>query len=105
MTDTREPSGAVQAPVVDFDNRDELLIDRKPNRHTTFGPGVHRSLGSNIARVEFDVILQEVLRRIPDYVVDEAAAKRYETVGVVNGWERMPFSFTPGPQEGATLKL
>jgi cytochrome P450 len=74
-----------------------------PNRHASFGLGVHRCLGSHIARLEFDVVLSEVLRRIPDYVVDEAGAKRYTTVGVVNGWERMPFTFSPGERQGSPL--
>ena len=86
-----------------FPNPDEVILDRYPNPHTSFGLGVHRCLGSNIARVEFDVVISEFLRRIPDYVVDEAASKHYETVGVVNGWERMPITFTPGKTEGSQL--
>ena len=84
-----------------FSDTDEMKLDRAPNRHTSFGLGVHRCLGSNIARIEFDVTLEEILRRVPDYVVDERAAKRYETIGVVNGWESMPFTFTPGPKRSA----
>jgi cytochrome P450 len=86
-----------------FTDPEELQIDRMPNRHASFGLGVHRCLGSHIARLEFDVVLSEVLRRIPDYVVDEAGAKRYTTVGVVNGWERMPFTFSPGERQGSPL--
>jgi cytochrome P450 len=86
-----------------FPDPDEMVLDRSPNPHTTFGLGVHRCLGSNIARVEFDVVITEVLRRLPDYVVDETGSKRYETVGVVNGWERMPMTFAPGTREGSSL--
>lgn len=88
-----------------FERPDEMILDRKPNPHTTFGLGVHRCLGSNIARVELDVVLSEVLRRIPDYVVDDAGSKRYTTVGVVNGWERMPFTFAPAEKEGSGVGL
>jgi len=35
-----------------FENPDEVIMDRFPNRHTTFGIGVHRCLGSHIARIE-----------------------------------------------------
>jgi cytochrome P450 len=88
-----------------FPQPDEMVLDRTPNAHTTFGLGVHRCLGSNIARVEFDVVVSEVLRRMPDYEIDEAGAKRYQTVGIVNGWEKMPFTFTPGAREGSTLQV
>lgn len=86
-----------------FPDPEELKIDRAVNRHASFGLGVHRCLGSHVARLEFDVVVGEVLRRLPDYVVDESAARRYTTVGVVNGWERMPFSFTPSAREGSPI--
>jgi hypothetical protein len=41
------------------------------------------------------VVLEEVLARIPDYVVDTAAARRYRTIGVINGWVEVPATFTP----------
>lgn len=88
-----------------FERPDELIPDRNPNPHAAFGLGVHRCLGSNIARVEIDVVLSEVLRRMPDYVIDEAGSKRYATVGVINGWERMPCTFTPGQKEGSAVVL
>jgi cytochrome P450 len=88
-----------------FERPDEMILDRMPNPHTTFGLGVHRCLGSHIAQVELDVVFSEVLRRIPDYVVDEGESKRYATVGIVNGWERMPFTFTPGRREGSSVAL
>lgn len=86
-----------------FPDPEELNVDRTVNRHASFGLGVHRCLGSHVARLEFDVVVSEVLRRIPDYVVDEPTAKRYTTVGVVNGWERMPFNFTPAARQGSPL--
>jgi cytochrome P450 len=88
-----------------FPDPDAMVLDRAPNPHATFGMGVHRCLGSNIARVEFDVVVSEVLRRLPDFVVDEAGSKRYDTVGVVNGWQRMPMTFTPGQREGASFEF
>jgi len=86
-----------------FTEPDEVQVDRMPNRHASFGLGVHRCLGSHIARLEFDVVLSEILRRLPDYAVDDEASKRYTTVGVVNGWEKMPFTFSPGLREGSPL--
>ena len=48
---------------------DAFDINRKPNRHYAFGFGAHRCLGANLARVELQVLIQEVLRRLPDYQV------------------------------------
>jgi cytochrome P450 len=44
-----------------------VLFNRGPNRHLAFGGGVHRSLGSHLARRELRVTLAEWHRRIPDY--------------------------------------
>jgi cytochrome P450 len=45
----------------------EVRFDRDQNRHIAFGAGVHRCLGSHLARRELRVTLQEWHRRIPDY--------------------------------------
>lgn len=50
---------------------DELKWDRDSNRHLAFGGGVHRCLGSHLARLELRVALQEWHRRIPDYRIKE----------------------------------
>jgi cytochrome P450 len=47
----------------------ELRWDREANRHLAFGGGVHRCLGSHLARIELRVALREWHRRIPDYRV------------------------------------
>ncbi len=41
-----------------FDRPDEVLIDREENRHSAFGLGVHRCLGSNLARLEMQIALE-----------------------------------------------
>jgi cytochrome P450 len=88
-----------------FDRPDEFVIDRKPNRHVAFGHGIHRCVGAPLARLEFDVIVREVLRRMPDYRIDRAAAKTYPDTGLMYGFERMPAVFTPGQPlaESATV--
>jgi cytochrome P450 len=85
-----------------FDNPEQLQLDRFPNRHQTFGVGLHRCLGSNFARTEFKVMLEEVLRRLPDFTVG-AGAQRYSTIAIVNGWVNLPATFTPGKREGANI--
>lgn len=53
-----------------FDDAHEFRIDRAQNRHVAFGLGIHRCLGSNLARLELSVALQEWLRAFPDYELD-----------------------------------
>jgi len=53
-----------------FDNPEVFDIDRKKNRHVAFGLGIHRCLGSNLARLELTVALQEWLRAFPHYTLD-----------------------------------
>jgi cytochrome P450 len=79
-----------------FDSPEEVDIDRAPNPHLTFGAGPHRCLGIHFARMIIRVVLEEVLARIPDYVVDLDGAERYRTIGVINGWIKVPATFTPG---------
>ncbi|KOS56714.1 hypothetical protein Z051_08305 [Rhodococcus rhodochrous KG-21] len=79
-----------------FPNPDEVVLDRFPNRHQAFGLGIHRCLGSNYARMEFVVVMEELLRRLDDLDVKLDAAHRYESVGIVNGWVDMPATFKPG---------
>ncbi len=86
-----------------FDNPDEVIMDRFPNRHTTFGIGIHRCIGSHIARIELSTMVSRVLARMPDYRIDHQAAKRYPTIGIINGWINVPATFTPGKRLSSDL--
>ncbi|EID17446.1 cytochrome P450 [Mycolicibacterium phlei] len=79
-----------------FERPEEIILDRFPNRHTTFGIGIHRCLGSHVARIELETMIRRVLDRMPDYRVDLAAARRYPSIGIINGWINAPATFTPG---------
>ncbi len=48
----------------------------------------------------FDVMMNAVLDRIPDYVVNEDEAMLYPSISPINGWVNIPASFTPGPKSG-----
>ena len=50
-----------------FDNPDEVILDREQNRHVAFGAGIHRCAGSNLARLELRVALQTWMERIPEF--------------------------------------
>ncbi|MFF3573358.1 cytochrome P450 [Nocardia jiangxiensis] len=86
-----------------FDDPDEMILDRFPNKHQSFGLGIHRCLGSHFARSEARIVLEEVLRRMPDYVV--TAAEPYPSIAVVNGFIGLQVTFTPGSPVGSELKL
>jgi cytochrome P450 len=88
-----------------FPDADQVKLDRFPNRHVAFGIGIHRCVGSTLARTEFKHVLREVLRRMPDYQIDRSEARRYKRLGTVNGWEQIPATFTPGPREGTLTSL
>ncbi len=79
------------------------ILDRKGNRHFSFGIGVHRCVGSNVARTVFKSMLTAVLDRMPDYVCDPEGAEHYESIGVIQGMKHLPASFTPGKRLGPGL--
>jgi len=54
----------------ELDDPDTVRFDRATNRHLAFGGGVHRCLGSHLARQELRIALREWHRRIPDYSVE-----------------------------------
>ena len=87
-----------------FPEPDVIRIDRKHNRHTSFGLGLHRCIGSNVARTVFKAMLTAVLERMPDYKCDPEGAVHYDTIGVINGMKHLPATFTPGPRLGAGLE-
>jgi cytochrome P450 len=86
-----------------FPDPDEIRIDRKHNRHTSFGLGLHRCIGSNVARAVFKAMLSAVLERLPDYHCDPSGAVHYDTIGVINGMKHLPATFRPGQRQGPSL--
>lgn len=86
-----------------FDDPDHVILDRKGNRHFSFGLGVHRCAGSNVARTVFKSMLTAVLDRMPDYRCDPSGAVHYESIGVIQGMRHLPATFTPGHRVGAGL--
>jgi cytochrome P450 len=87
----------------EFTRPEEFLLDRSPNRHTSFGLGVHRCIGSSFARAEFLVMMNEILDRIPNYEIEEASVQRYETTGLINGYASIRARFEPTEASGRTI--
>jgi len=72
-----------------FDHADEVVIDRLENRHAAFGLGIHRCLGSNLARLELRVAVEEFLARFPDFEVADPDDVRW-SVGQIRGPRALP---------------
>jgi cytochrome P450 len=75
-----------------FPDADRVVIDRKENRHAAFGLGIHRCVGSNLARMEITIALQEWLRRIPEFSLAPGTTVTWSE-GTVRGPRRLPLVF------------
>ncbi|MCC5579479.1 cytochrome P450 [Microtetraspora sp. AC03309] len=77
-----------------FERADEVVIDREVNRHAAFGLGIHRCLGSHLARMELRVALEVWLKRIPAFDLADPAAVTWAT-GQVRGPRALPVRIAP----------
>jgi cytochrome P450 len=75
-----------------FDRPDQVLLDRQLNRHVAFGSGIHRCAGSNLARMELRVALEEWLARIPEFELAPGAEVTWAG-GQVRGPRQLPVVF------------
>ncbi len=81
-----------------FDDPFRFDVDRDPNEHVGFGGGgPHHCLGANLARMEIQVLLEELARRVPTLeLVDRPAPLRSNFIA---GIKHMPVRFPPGARE------
>jgi cytochrome P450 len=79
----------------EFPDADQFVIDRNPNRHVSFGVGIHRCPGSHLARIVFSETITAVLERMPDYEIALDRVEEYPDWAMVGGWSRIPATFTP----------
>jgi len=84
-----------------FDEPDSFIADRSPNPHLGFGVGNHFCLGANLARMEIRVVLEEVLRRMPDMEYTAGPPKMHPST-LVRSYTSMPVRFTPEARSAAS---
>ncbi|MGY1752312.1 cytochrome P450 [Blastococcus sp. SYSU D01042] len=72
-----------------FERADEVVIDREVNRHAAFGLGIHRCVGSHLARMELTVALDVWLDRIPEFSLADPDAVRW-SAGQIRGPRALP---------------
>ena len=75
-----------------FENPEEVIIDRQRNRHVAFGSGIHRCAGSNLARMEMTVAIEEFLKMIPEFDLADPDAVTWAG-GQVRGPRHLPVTF------------
>jgi len=76
-----------------FRHADRFDVVREPNEHLGFGIGHHFCLGANLARLEIQIMFEELLRRLPDLAL-AGPVERLRS-NFINGLKRMPVRFTP----------
>jgi hypothetical protein len=72
-----------------FENPDKVDFEREKNPHIAFGVGIHRCAGSNLARMEMKVSIEEWLKRIPDFRLEDPDVVTWAG-GQVRGPRKMP---------------
>ncbi len=70
-----------------FPDADEFHLDRRDGRHVAFGIGPHRCVGSNLARLEMRVAVEELLRRIPQFQLSGADPGWYDATRLDIVWD------------------
>ena len=84
----------------EFETPEEVDFDRANKRHLAFGLGGHRCMAPDVVRLEFRILFEQILSRLPDFRVGEAGLQLTAAPGVVAGYEHVPFVFTPGKKVG-----
>jgi cytochrome P450 len=81
------PFPAANRDPQEFQDADTFIIDRQANRHAAFGLGIHRCLGSNLARLELKVAIEEFIRRFPRF---ELSRETRWSRGMIRGPRELP---------------
>jgi cytochrome P450 len=96
------PRGELVLAVIASANRDErqfadpdrLDLMREPNHHLAFGQGMHYCLGAPLARMEMQIALTTLLRRLPEMRLRQPVESlRWRRGLFVRGLEQLPMAF------------
>ena len=80
-------------PAVYPDNPDQLDITRPNVRPLSFGGGIHFCLGAQLARIEAEIAISTLLRRLPDLRIDDVENPEWRSTFVLRGLKRLPASW------------
>jgi cytochrome P450 len=72
-----------------FEDADKFIIDREENRHLAFGLGIHRCAGSNLARMELRIAIEEFIKRYPRFELADPGAVTWAP-GQIRGPRNLP---------------
>lgn len=84
--------GSANIDTTDDDDLDTVRLDRSPNRHLAFGGGIHRCLGSYLAKMQIGIAMREWHRRIPDYEIPRGTKLQY--MPGLRSIEHLPLTFS-----------
>ena len=76
-----------------FPDADKVIIDREENRHVAFGLGIHRCLGSNLARLELRIAVEVFIQRFPQFELADRSTVTW-SLGQVRGPRKLPVRIT-----------
>jgi hypothetical protein len=76
-----------------FPDADKVIIDREENRHVAFGLGIHRCLGSNLARLELRLAVEVFIQRFPKFELADPSSVTW-SLGQVRGPRKLPVRIT-----------
>jgi len=89
-----------------FPNPSDFVLDRRPNRHLSFGGGVHRCIGLNFARLSLRVLFEEVFKRMHDLRLTAGQeVRRYSSEGQFFIPSFVPLAYERGPATSAVASV
>ena len=79
-----------------FEQPDQVVLDRHPNRHVAFGHGRHLCLGANLARLELAIMIERFAELFPDFHLDPDHAPTWKPRGDVRALKSLHLVAGPG---------
>lgn len=84
----------------EFPHPHEFDLQRASNRHITFGAGPHRCAGSNLARMNLRIALEELIPRLVDVRLQDGVDEVHFHSALNRAPLALPIRFTPGTRKG-----